>query len=256
MRCLLRFTHSLGAVVRQGGIKSAHTGKRADGVKAYVDAMLKAIQVLLTQARRGVCFHAMVSTFGACAAALAAVCGLRAAAVGWARARVFVRACVRERSPTCVHSRLYVDPQIPMIVLMSTQTVDRDRHRMTLVWTHRIARHNRLSSVSCRRGHMRSRPMPRGRICDAFVPCRIAHRVGRHQMRKPKTGMFEYFKMHYARELDVASSFYVGDAAGRVGVRQRKPAETSVSPAKLAALLAAIRGSGSRRRRRSSYSGK
>jgi hypothetical protein len=50
-------------------------------------------------------------------------------------------------------------------------------------------------------------------------------------MRKPKTGMFEYFKMHYARELDVASSFYVGDAAGRVGVRQRKPAETSVRPA-------------------------
>ena len=45
MRCLLRFTHSLGAVVRQGGIKGAHTGKRADGVKAYVDAMLKAIQV-------------------------------------------------------------------------------------------------------------------------------------------------------------------------------------------------------------------
>ena len=38
-------------------------------------------------------------------------------------------------------------------------------------------------------------------------------------MRKPKTGMFEYFKAHYARELDVAGSFYVGDAAGRAGVR-------------------------------------
>jgi hypothetical protein len=237
MRCLLRFTHSLGAVVRQGGIRGAHTGKRADGVKAYVDAMLKAIQVLLAQARRGVCFHAMVSTFGACAAALAGFSLRFACGCSGLCARACVRSCVCAREIPYLHySRLYVDPQIPMIVLMSTQTVDSDRHRMTLVWTHRIARHNRLSSASCRRGHMPSHPMPRRRICDAFVPCRIARRVGRHQMRKPKTGMFEYFKMHYARELDVASSFYVGDAAGRVGVRQRKLAETSFCPAETCGL--------------------
>ncbi len=101
MRCLLRFTHSLGAVVRQGGIKGAHTGKRADGVKAYVDAMLKAIQVWLAQARRGVCFHAMVSTFGACAAALAGFSLRFACGCSGLCARVcsFLRACARDPLP-------------------------------------------------------------------------------------------------------------------------------------------------------------
>ena len=80
--------------VRQGGIKGAHTGKRADGVKAYVDAMLKAIQVCARKPAAGLSRDGI--DVGACGLRFG---GLRVqwVAVGLcARACMFVRAGARD----------------------------------------------------------------------------------------------------------------------------------------------------------------